>query len=123
MAKQRNGRSQGAATIPVALTIAGSDSSAGAGIQADLKTFSAFGVYGLTAITCVVAETPRKVSRIERSALRLSTNKSLSSPEISRSLRQKRACFVRPKSSKRLHARSSMSCARSTIAFRSSSIR
>ena len=65
MAKQRNRRSQSAATVPVALTIAGSDSSAGAGIQADLKTFSAFGVYGLTAIACVVAETPGKVSRIE----------------------------------------------------------
>jgi hydroxymethylpyrimidine/phosphomethylpyrimidine kinase len=51
--------------IPVALTIAGSDSSAGAGIQADLKTFSALGVYGLTAVTCVVAETPGKVARIE----------------------------------------------------------
>jgi hydroxymethylpyrimidine/phosphomethylpyrimidine kinase len=51
--------------IPVALTIAGSDSSAGAGIQADLKTFSALGVYGLTAITCVVAETPGHVSKIE----------------------------------------------------------
>jgi hydroxymethylpyrimidine/phosphomethylpyrimidine kinase len=50
---------------PVALTIAGSDSSAGAGVQADLKTFSALGVYGLTAVTCVVAETPGKVSRIE----------------------------------------------------------
>src|SRR2546421_1929749 len=52
-------------SIPVALTIAGSDSSAGAGIQADLKTFSALGVYGLTAVTCVVAETPGKVSQIE----------------------------------------------------------
>ena len=51
-------------SIPVALTIAGSDSSAGAGAQADLKTFSAFGVYGLTAITCIVAETPGKVTTI-----------------------------------------------------------
>src|SRR5256885_12136552 len=51
--------------IPVALTIAGSDSSAGAGIQADLKTFSTLGVYGLTAVTCVGAETPGRVSKIE----------------------------------------------------------
>ncbi|CAN5596651.1 bifunctional hydroxymethylpyrimidine kinase/phosphomethylpyrimidine kinase [soil metagenome] len=51
--------------VPVALTIAGSDCSAGAGAQADLKTFGHFGVYGLTALTCVVAETPGKVQSIQ----------------------------------------------------------
>lgn len=50
---------------PVVLSIAGSDNSAGAGAQADLKTFSALGGYGLTAITCVVAEVPGKVSAIQ----------------------------------------------------------
>lgn len=50
---------------PVALAIAGSDNSAGAGIQADLKTFGALGVYGLTAVTCVVAEVPGKVTAIQ----------------------------------------------------------
>lgn len=51
--------------LPVALTIAGSDNSAGAGAQADLKTMSALGVYGVSAITCVVAEVPGKVSAIQ----------------------------------------------------------
>ena len=52
------------ATLPVVLTIAGSDNSAGAGAQADLKTASALGCYGVTAITCVVAEVPGIVSAI-----------------------------------------------------------
>jgi hydroxymethylpyrimidine/phosphomethylpyrimidine kinase len=64
MGKQHDRRSESAATVPV-LTIAGSDSSAGAGVQADLKTFSALGVYGLTAVTCIVAEIPGKIYRIE----------------------------------------------------------
>src|SRR5436309_7477485 len=64
MALAKHRRSQTAATA-VALTIAGSDSSAGAGAQADLKTFTALRVYGLTTITCIVAETPGKVLRIQ----------------------------------------------------------
>jgi hydroxymethylpyrimidine/phosphomethylpyrimidine kinase len=50
---------------PVALSIAGSDNSAGAGIQADLKTFTSLGCYGLTAVTCVVSEIPGKVAGIQ----------------------------------------------------------
>ncbi len=53
------------AAPPVVLSIAGSDCSAGAGAQADLKTFSAAGVYGLTALTCVVAEVPGRVAAIQ----------------------------------------------------------
>lgn len=51
--------------LPVALTIAGSDPSGGAGIQADLKTFHQFGVYGEAAITLITVQNTRSLSRIE----------------------------------------------------------
>src|SRR3954463_12771993 len=51
--------------LPVALTIAGSDPSGGAGIQADLKTFHRFGVYGEAVITLVTVQNSTRVSRVE----------------------------------------------------------
>jgi len=54
-----------AARTPIALTIAGSDSSGGAGIQADLKTFSAFAVYGASAIAALTAQSTRGVAGVE----------------------------------------------------------
>jgi len=54
-----------APVVPIALTIAGSDSGGGAGIQADLKTFSALGVYGASVITALTAQNTRGVALVE----------------------------------------------------------
>src|SRR5436305_10628925 len=51
--------------VPVALTIAGSDPSGGAGIQADLKVFHHFGVYGQAVITLITVQNTRGVQRVE----------------------------------------------------------
>jgi hydroxymethylpyrimidine/phosphomethylpyrimidine kinase len=56
------------------LSIAGSDCSAGAGIQADLKTFQFFGVHGLTAVTCVVSETANEVRSVHAVPADLAAN-------------------------------------------------
>ena len=52
-------------SVPVALTVAGSDPSGGAGIQADLKTFHQFRVYGEAVITLITVQNTRTVSRVE----------------------------------------------------------
>ncbi|HIG28441.1 MAG TPA: bifunctional hydroxymethylpyrimidine kinase/phosphomethylpyrimidine kinase [Verrucomicrobiales bacterium] len=55
----------GETTISSALTIAGSDSGGGAGIQADLKTFAAFKVHGSSVISCLTAQNPNRILKIQ----------------------------------------------------------
>jgi hydroxymethylpyrimidine/phosphomethylpyrimidine kinase len=58
-------------STPVALTIAGSDPSGGAGLQADLKTFHQFGVYGAAVVTLITVQNTRRVSAVEPLAAEL----------------------------------------------------
>jgi hydroxymethylpyrimidine/phosphomethylpyrimidine kinase len=53
------------ASAAIALTIGGSDSGGGAGIQADIKTFTALKVHGCSALSCVTAQNTRGVSRVD----------------------------------------------------------
>jgi hydroxymethylpyrimidine/phosphomethylpyrimidine kinase len=57
--------------VACALTIAGSDSGGGAGIQGDLKTFAALGVHGTSMVTCITAQNPRRVIGVQETAPKL----------------------------------------------------
>src|SRR4051812_37851138 len=57
--------------VPVAMTVAGSDSGGGAGIQADLKTFAALETHGVSVITSITAQNPRGISGVQACSTRI----------------------------------------------------
>ncbi len=85
--------------IPVALTIAGSDSGGGAGIQADLKTFSALGVFGTSALTALTAQNTLGVSAVHAPPPDFVRRKSRRCWLISKWVRRRPACSIPPRSS------------------------
>jgi hydroxymethylpyrimidine/phosphomethylpyrimidine kinase len=71
--KPAGSRGRSTTKVAFALTVAGSDSGGGAGIQADLKTFHARGVFGTSAVTCVTAQNPDRVTAVQALAPHLVT--------------------------------------------------
>ena len=79
--------------VPTAMTVAGSDSGGGAGIQADLKTFAALGVYGTSVLTAVTAQNTLRVTAVhEVPPETVAAQIDAVLTDVGRRRRQKRVC-------------------------------